>query len=136
MKRTLQHLIPKAIQVIDLVDIPNKTAMPHTVSGTYHGFIASLGAGIIQAGVLPAVIFFENSESDRAVKADKYRITQALHCLIAWEKDGKKPSKKPDQHALSTYIIENDLQYSSRFLDQLTSYAVALKIAMRTFKKS
>ncbi|MEM7374542.1 MAG: hypothetical protein AAF587_38475 [Bacteroidota bacterium] len=135
MKRKLQHLIPKAIETIKLVGIPKTKGSITSVSGTYHGFIASFGAGIVQAGVLPAVIFFENSERDGADGADKYRITQALYCLMKWEKEKKPVGKQPDQHALSAYIISNNLQDNSRFLDQLTTYAVALKIAMRTFKK-
>ncbi|MEL6627177.1 MAG: type III-B CRISPR module-associated protein Cmr5 [Bacteroidota bacterium] len=129
MRKKLQSYIPKAIEAINATQI----AKGGKVNGTYNGFISSFGAGIVQAGILPAVIFFETAEGTEG--ADKYRICQALY----WMKqtmDGKSiQTSSLEKTTLSQYILSHNLQYDNKFLKEMTQYAVALKIAMRTFKK-
>ncbi|MEO1808060.1 MAG: type III-B CRISPR module-associated protein Cmr5 [Bacteroidota bacterium] len=129
MRKKLQSYIPHAIKAIQ----ETRIGLDGKIIGTYNGFISSFGAGIVQAGILPAVIFFETAESTEG--ADKYRICQALY----WMKqstDGNtiQPSDLA-KDSLSNYILDHDLQYDRKFLKEMTQYAVALKIAMRTFKK-
>ena len=59
-----QVWIEKAI--IALQD--QKIVIENEFAGEYKGYISSFGAAIIQSGLLPAVIFYENSPSSNKDK--------------------------------------------------------------------
>ncbi|RMG18370.1 MAG: hypothetical protein D6730_22915 [Bacteroidetes bacterium] len=133
MKSQLTTLIPMAIQVIEDVNIPSNK-QKREVPSVYNGYVSSLGAGIVQAGLLPAVIFFENSEGE----GQKYKVTQAIRLLMERETKGEKftPSDlSTDNYRLSAYILDERVQNDARFLRKVSTMAVAIKIALRTFKK-
>jgi CRISPR-associated protein Cmr5 len=136
MKQQLTQQIQLAIEAIKAVSIPSKRKVKgitiDSVASQYHGYISSLGAGIIQAGLLPAVIFFENSEGEES----KYKITQAIHFMV--EKDLNSEYASPaslSKSALSEYILAKALLNDPRFLKEVSQHAIALKIALRTFQK-
>lgn len=129
MKNQLKTLIPKAINAIRAVNIPTDDTKME-VPSVYHGYVSSFGAGIVQAGLLPAVIFFENSEGD----GQKYKITQAIRLLL--ENSASVPDNLDSTaYRLSDHIMDRNHQYDSKFLKEVSLMAVAIKIALRTFKK-
>lgn len=132
MKKNVQALIPTAITAIRAVKIPEQYTSPEgkpreRVDSEYFGYVSSLGAGIIQGGLLPAVIFFENSDGEK----DKYKVCQALRVML----ENIPPERITPDYKLSEYILDHGLQDSRPFLRKLTRYAVSLKIALRTFEK-
>lgn len=127
MKSQLKKLIPVAIQVIQDVQIANGQGI---VPSVYKGYISSFGAGIVQAGLLPAVIFFENAEGDES----KEKVCKAIRLMVDRENRATFRPDDYDAYHLSQHILHNNLQYDSRFLKKVTLYAIALKIALRTYK--
>ena len=123
MKKKMTQLIPAAIKAIKAVKIMKDGRIP----SVYHGYTSSLGAGIIQAGLLPAVIFFENSEGD----GKKYKLTQAIRILLA----NDAPENIHKDYKLSEYLMNLSNPDDPQIRKKVGEIAVALKIAMRTFKK-
>lgn len=133
MKKTLQELIPQARQVISEVGMANASG---EVSTLFKGYISSFGASIVQAGLLPTVIFFEN-DSETENKARK-KVCQAIYLLIEREKTPNKPTPNVQNYEFNAYLLgKEDGQQrfeNPRLLQKVVDYAIALKIALRTFK--
>lgn len=130
MKTHIQRLIPSAITAIKAVRIPDQQGR---VAKIYHGYISSLGAGIVQAGLLPAVIFFENSQGEE--EQGKVKVCQAIRLMIDRERDPNFTIPDPDRYRLSHHILRQQLLIDGPFLQKVTQYATAIKIALRTFEK-
>jgi len=114
----IEKIIPDAIDAIKNVGITDGLE----VSSEYNGYIASFGASITRSGLLPTVIFFENEES--GAKAKRELVPKALlHLIKQQEKYGK----------LSDYIMKSDTPHSKK-LSEISNAAIALKIALRTYK--
>jgi len=126
MKKKLQALIPAAIDTINAVEIPNNNIVPKN----FKGYFASFGASIIQAGLLPTVIFFDNAENTEE-KRDK--ICQAIWKMIQPKLDDVIADDAKD---LKSYLISSGKYNDPRVLQLVTDHAIALKIALRTFKFS
>jgi len=110
-------MIPQAIDTIRSVGITAGTE----VQSEYNGYIASFGASITRSGLLPAVIFFENEESD--TNAKRHLIPKAILQLISPNTEGK----------LSEYILKKS-KSNREMMREISDAAVALKIALRTYK--
>ena len=130
MKSKLKKLIPEAIRAIKGANIPDGEGRVRSI---YHGYVSSLGASIVQAGLLPAAIFFENSEGEE--QGGKVKVCQAIRLMVDWEQNPDFSIPNPERYRLSEHILQNDLQYDTAFLKKVTEYAIALKIAFRTFEK-
>jgi len=116
--KKIENLIPHAIKVIKDAGITDGLE----VRSEYNGYISSFGASITRSGLLPTVIFFENEES--GAKADRQLVPKALLHLIGQQKNYPK---------LSDYIMKSDTA-NSLILSEISDAAVALKIALRTYK--
>jgi CRISPR/Cas system CMR-associated protein Cmr5 small subunit len=136
----IDHLIPIAIRAIEEKQIPlgeNKE-----VPNEYKGYIDSFGASIVRNGLLPAVVFFENSRGDDSpgggnVAENKKKLLEAILQVI---RENKKPgvSLVEKTGSLYDYIIRAmncqespiDLRILRR---EVTEAAAAVKLALRTF---
>jgi len=117
------HLIRIAIEAIAKEQIAENGAY----KSQYNGYIASFGAAIIQSGLLPAVIFFENADANS--EENKTKVIKALVYVL----------KEHYKLGISTktfgeYLLQED-HNTPRILEQVNQAAVALKLALRTFKK-
>ena len=132
MKKTLQELIPTARKVIKDVEIANQGQ----VSTLFKGYISSFGASIVQAGLLPTVIFFENDSKTESEARKK--VCQAIYLMIEREKDSQRAVSNLDDYQFHNYLLgkENGQERfkNPQLLKKVTDYAIALKIALRTFK--
>ncbi|EKN42335.1 hypothetical protein CFSAN001627_07407 [Clostridium botulinum CFSAN001627] len=90
----------------------------------FKGYISSFGASLIQSGLLPTVAFFEdenaNSQSDRSKIAEI--IFDILNIGDSYEKN-----------KLLDYLIKNK-ENEKEIKEDIKNIAIALKLAMRTFK--
>lgn len=100
-----------------------------SVKKVYNGYIASFGAGIIQSGLLPTLaIYTHDSDNSEESKAP---LLKALYAILEKHHAGL-PMPAPNGD-LFQYALNNSdaLPLLQR---RLTEGAVALKLALRTFK--
>ncbi len=135
MKDKINKLIPEAIDAIEKSHIANDGI----VSKEYKGYISSMGASIMQAGLLPTIAFYAN---DTGKKAHSSYLLDAILRLI-------NPNYQPNEK-LITYVISkclkpqssgseistSDLDFDKLFLaeEEIEDALIALKLSIRTFK--
>ncbi|KEI13759.1 hypothetical protein Z959_02375 [Clostridium novyi B str. ATCC 27606] len=126
-KKEVEKYIPLAI-------ISIKEAMSNTTNTAeeslelpkeFKGYISSFGAGIIQSGLLPTVAFFEKEESNS--KSDRFKITEIIFKMLNKNKYCK------NNKLLDYLLYKEDIE---EVKEDIINIAIALKLAMRTFKFS
>jgi len=134
-KKKLDDLIPPAIDIINSMEFKNNEGH---ISKTYHGYFSSFGADMINANPLAAAIFSEDSskkesDSNTGPKEDRKLVPLAILKLIKKKFDSNIKDEK-----LSLYIISKSTNgvLPSIYVENILASAIALKIALRTFKKS
>lgn len=127
MKR-IEKQIPKAIKIIQEVIVEDENSI--AVKPEFKGYFASFGASIVQSGLLPSVIFFENEDSD--TQAFRHKVPTAILAYLLGETDNEEKTK---DNKLSDYII-NSPKSRRQLVKEVSEAAVALKIALRTFDLS
>lgn len=107
------------------------TTGPHPIvneeefNEVYKGYISNFGASIVQMGLLPTVIFYENSPS---AAADKNRLIIAIQFVLSQQFSYDFPAET----TLSAYIM-NHLNNKLQILSDIEKSAVAIKLALRIF---
>lgn len=125
-KKTIQDLIPKAMQAIEGVGIVGKDKKFKKV---HEGYINALGPTIIQSGLLPTLIFYNKDKRELWLRALYYMAvgeedemtdesSTVIIRLIIGKEGGRIENLKPKAKEWERKILE---------------YAVALKLALRTF---
>ena len=121
--RTVEKLIPNAISAVK-----EHIAPDDIVKSAYKGYISSLGAGIIQSGLLPTLAMYKGNAGSDKKKAETGDLLQAILSVI-------KTSNND--------IIEDDLfNYALNAVDknkvkkEIMDASIAIKLAIRTFKLS
>lgn len=117
MKTTIQKTdVESAIRAIQSTGIATPRGF---VPSEFNGYISSFGAAIVQSGLLPAVIFFE--DAGRASQ-DRTLLMEAISQMMAISTP-----------KLSTYLLQPGTNQTNARQEVLRA-AVALKLALRTFK--
>lgn len=93
----------------------------------YKGYISSLGANIIQAGVKTAIYFYEAKESSS--EGDKRLITAAIRFMLHPDEQN---TAEYDKYNLSEKLSSDAHKLQIQTL-QIMDAATALKIALRTY---
>lgn len=119
MRTTLnKDTINEAVKSIQAAGIEKGGIVPKQ----FTGYIASFGASVIQSGLIPSVVFFEdpdaNSEEDRSALIEAIK-----HYLGIEEK-------------LSDYLLASSSIDLAEKENDIIEAAQAIKLALRTFKKS
>ena len=122
MKRRIEKYIPLAINIVKDVKIADEQGR---VKNEFQGYFSSLGASIIQSGLIPAMAFFSNENSEAS--KDRAKILKAIYSLIAPENKNHK-----DPNALLFYVIEN--KNNESLAPKIIDASIALKLAVRTYK--
>ncbi len=110
-----QALIEKAITAITSTGIADAHSQ---VPSEFSGYISSFGAAVVQSGLLPAVIFFEDEGANPA--EDRPKLIKAIKKMVGLPAADKLSQAIRQQNATEAEILEA---------------AIALKLALRTFKK-
>ncbi len=118
-----EELIRTAIKAIEQKEIVENGVY----KSQYNGYIASFGAAIIQSGLLPAVIFFENTNANS--EEDKTRVIKALVFVLQ-----KHFKLKNISEPFYSYLLQEG-NNTPELLNKVNQAAAALKLALRTFKK-
>ena len=109
-KRKIEAYIPRAIEAIESLEIANRDG---EVAKQFNGYIASFGASVRQAGLLATVLFYENENSN--AEKGREKIVYAIEKMIG-------------------YRIVNDNQVDKGTRADVENAAIALKLAIRTYK--
>ena len=110
--------ISKAQQALRDSGIVNNQGEYKSVFG---GYISSFGASLVQAGLLPTVIFYENKDSEAK---ERYKVIEALKKMLNINAD-----------QLATYLLQNKKSDDRKFLADVANGMVALKLALRMYKE-
>lgn len=141
MNEKINKLIPVAMQAIKDSGMFEEDRVPKE----FKGYISSMGASIIQAGLLATLAFYANDEGK---KAKSSYLLKAIYQVV-------KGEKAADKNALIRWVIDSSLRDECRLnnnnevgiddmdLDkmyllekEIADALVALKLALRTFKIS
>jgi len=126
MKTTAQEIESAKRAIIDchIVNEQNKT-----YPSEFNGYISSFGASLVQAGLLPTIIFFENSDSN--AEEDRTKVISAL----------KKMLGIADNTNMANYILSKDNNAPIRrcddpaYINKVVQAMTAMKLALRMFNK-
>ncbi len=120
--KNVENLLSDAIDILKEVKVVNENGV---YEKGFKGHISSFGASIVQSGLLPTLLFFEDTSSESNYKA---KIPVAILTLM------KKHDENIRQDKLSSlFLTVNDNKYDKYF--QLTvDCAIALKLALRVYK--
>lgn len=130
-KKVIQNLIPKAMQAIEGVGIVGKDKKFEKV---HEGYINALGPNIIQSGLLPTLIFYNKDERALWLRALYYmavggeekmtdKSSTAIIKLVIGQKGG----------SIEDFYSEERKKKAKEWERKILEYAVALKLALRTF---
>lgn len=111
--------IRKAILAVNTVGIANAAGI---VPKQFTGYIASFGAAVIQSGLIPAVVFFEDTEANS--EEDRSLLIQAIEYYCDYNEQ------------LSTLLLGTTNEALLEKEVEVLDAAQAIKLALRTFKKS
>ncbi len=132
-----QQKVEKAVQVLDaLKESQYLNGFPKEMKGD----ISSFGASIIQAGLLPSVLFFsegnilvpkrENEKNnDEDTKLRRARLMKVVFDVLELPDMDEYAKERP----LLDYVRQN-LSNLNAALDSITEAALAVKIALRAFE--
>ena len=126
MNNKINELIPKALEAIKnskMADDSNK------VDKEYKGYIASMGASIIQSGLIATLAFYSNEQSGSADKRLKL-LDAVIKTFVAPDSN-----EKLLQYVLSQTDIGRNKAEKDKFEKQISNTLIALKLALRTFKQ-
>ena len=125
-QKRINQWIPDAIRILsdDIKINRDKNGIEIPVPKAFKGYFSSFGAAVVQSGILPAVIFFEN-ETGRT-EANRPHVIEAVLKLL--QAKGEIPS---NVGRLTTHLLNP--QNQQELQKPIVEAAIALKIALRTF---
>ena len=123
----VEEYIPEAIKTIKAEFINWEAG----ISRTYSGYIASFGASMIQSGLIPTLAFFSSQSSkDDQASPDRTKIVKLI-----WKLLKTKMEIEIRKISLLEYVLSLDnLAEREQIEEQIKRIAIALKLALRTFK--
>jgi len=109
---------------IDFLKAPgNGIVINGTIENTYKGYVSAFGGSIVQSGIAPACIAFLGDDNKKHVVEAIYKICKNTYGNALYP-----------NNSLSTRKEHNGDISSKLFRNQMAESAVALKLAMRTYK--
>lgn len=125
MKTTSQEIesAKRAITESQIVDRNN------TYPSAFNGYISSFGASLVQAGLLPTIIFFERRDS--GAMEDRPKVIKALKMMLGIG----------GNVAMANYILGKEDNVSVRrcddpiYVNKVVRAMTAMKLALRMFNK-
>ncbi|MBZ0199970.1 MAG: type III-B CRISPR module-associated protein Cmr5 [Ignavibacteriaceae bacterium] len=126
MNKKINELIPKALEAIKESKVANAN---NEVAKEYKGYVSSMGASIIQSGLLATLAFYSNEQSGSADK--RLKLLKAIVKTILDINSNEKLLK----YVLSNSNNGSDKTQINKFEKQISEALIALKLAIRTFKQ-
>lgn len=113
-KKGIEKQIPKAMDVL-------RERFGESVPSAYNGYISAFGASVVQSGLKVSVALFENKNA--STLEDKSVLMELILKIM----------DENAQCTLLEYILNHE-QDEYRLKRDILDIAVAIKLAMRTFK--
>jgi len=133
MQTRVDHFLPKAFNAIQIVSVNGKTFFksrnPDVIVKEYKGYISSLGANIVQAGVKAAITFYEAEESGS--NSDRRLVNAAIKYII--DPNQSIGITTYNDCILTSVLGANESQNQLKAMEILDA-ATALKLSLRTYK--
>lgn len=133
MQTRVDYFLPKAFEAIIKVEISGKSFFksrnPDIIIKEYKGYISSLGANIVQAGVKAAITFYEAEESGSS--SDRRLVNAAIKYILI--SPNPIPVKYSDYNLTDELNNLNEDQIQAK-ANEIIDAATALKLALRTYK--
>lgn len=132
MKQRIERYLPTAIEAVNTFKISEN----NEVDNQYKGYISSMGASVIQTGLLPTIAFY-SSQSSKSEK-DRRKIMDSVFWIVG-KCEGIHNLTKISKNNDNITIAEDLLQFADKYeneellLNRLLDAATALKLAIRTF---
>ncbi|MCC8142634.1 MAG: hypothetical protein LUD02_02815 [Tannerellaceae bacterium] len=114
-----------------ITELKKEIAPEDIYKGVYKGYISSFGAAIIQSGLLPAVLTFEQKNEN--TQADRSAIIRAIINIIDANRRAHNKTTLIGDQKLAEYILAHKDEY--QLINEVEEAAIALKLALRMFKK-
>lgn len=117
MKTSSQEIVKaqKALKECGIVD-QNGSYNP-----VFGGYISTFGASLVQAGLLPTVIFYENKKSEAK---ERYKVILALQKML-----------NLNVPQMAVYLLQNKKSDDQAYIAQVADAMVALKLALRMYNE-
>jgi CRISPR-associated protein Cmr5 len=138
MNDKINNLIPAAIRSVqENIFEKDEKKIPKE----YKGYISSMGASIIQTGLLPTLAFFQNDEGKKAKSS--YLLKAIFDVLEPRHNRNRKLIDYVIDRVKNNSNNSNTVQNSNSDIDtdklqiltdEISDILVALKLALRTFK--
>jgi CRISPR-associated protein Cmr5 len=125
--RAVENLIPAAIAAITSSGMSDNGA----VNKAYKGYISSLGASIIQSGLLPTLAMYKGTEGSDNKKAETSCLLNAIFSVVK-----SKYNPKPTDDNLFDYALRimQKPEMRQMVINEIMNASIAVKLAIRTFK--
>ena len=101
----------------------------YSYPSAFNGYISSFGASLVQAGLLPTVIFFERTDS--GAEQERHLVISALKLMMGIDNNDN----------MASYILGEDNEKALRrcddpiFVNHVVRNMTAMKLALRMFNK-
>ena len=135
--KNLKEQIPLAIEAIKTL-----LADGNKVDKEYNGYVSSLGASILQSGLLPTLSFFSDNtkKTNKLLKAilyvlDRSAVQRTTLLNYTIKQIDKREETKPDDPSYSFTRFSHNTSNEKRITKQIMEASVAIKLALRTFKQ-
>jgi CRISPR type III-B/RAMP module-associated protein Cmr5 len=126
MAQKIDRLIPSALEAVETCLVDKNT---QTVAKEYKGYVSALGAGILQNGLLTTLALFSDKGDS---KQDRKKLLEAIWMMVNNTEAAKRGEQ--DDNRLFNHALGLEEQALPQFQEEVLEAAVALKLALRTFK--
>ena len=123
VKKRVDIYIPKAYEVLRIVEIEKD----NKINSTFRGQIASFGAMIAMGSILSAVALFSATKSNASV--DRVKLMQAIYAIIK-DETGEIP-----KDALFEYVTQEIIKGNKNTVtEKIKDAAIAIKLAINLYE--
>lgn len=131
MEYRVDKYLPKAFEAITKVEIEGKRFSSDGINipKEYKGYVSSLGANIIQAGVKAAITFYEAKETGS--KSDRRLVNAAIKYILTNNNPEISTFSEYNLTQLLSNLSDEEIQQKAM---EILDAATALKLALRTYK--
>ncbi len=124
MKKAIENLIPSAVQAVQQLKTGNY------IPSEYNGYIASLGASIVQMGLLPTIAVFSDRDSGSLKNKNKL-----LKVILDVLRDDINVRPQLKNTLFETVLaLHNQPDKLLQLRNAITNASIAIKLSMRTYE--